>query len=251
MRKSYVIPISQRGATLIVVLVLLIIITLVGTWAIRGSMTSLNIATNAQAQALLQQTTDAVFFGLENQTSNDLTLAQMQIGDGMLAYALRPENKTKELVFCIRGGETNSLEGSRNASVVYWDGTTIKNTEQGIIGFCKTTRTADFISSRAAVITRVAVRPASASQDWEHMLEGEDPEQAKTNQIQRVIVSVTSLIPNLSNSSSTDINSCLTDYTSFVDPVVKNDTVTDCLSAKNVPYNTQEMEYTLRPVSAS
>ena len=39
----------QRGATLIVVLVMLILLTLVGTWAIRGSLTSLNIATNTQA----------------------------------------------------------------------------------------------------------------------------------------------------------------------------------------------------------
>ena len=111
----------QRGATLIVVLVMLILLTLVGTWAIRGSLTSLNIATNAQAQALLQQSSDAIFFSLENQTSDDLTLAKMQIGDGMLAYVLRPENKGKELVFCMRGGDANTLEGSRNASVVYWE----------------------------------------------------------------------------------------------------------------------------------
>jgi len=61
----------QRGATLKVVLIILILLTLVGTWAIRGSLTSLNIATNAQAQALLQQSSDAVFFSLENQTSDD------------------------------------------------------------------------------------------------------------------------------------------------------------------------------------
>ncbi|MEX5402053.1 PilX N-terminal domain-containing pilus assembly protein, partial [Proteus mirabilis] len=72
----------QRGATLIVVLVMLILLTLVGTWAIKGSLTSLNIATNTQAQALLQQASDAIFFSLENQTSNDLTLANMRIGDG-------------------------------------------------------------------------------------------------------------------------------------------------------------------------
>lgn len=241
----------QKGATLIVVLVLLLVITIVGTWAIRGSMTSLNIATNAQAQALLQQASDAVFFSLENETSNDLTLTQMQIGDGMLAYVLRPENKGKELVFCIRGDEANSLEGSRNASVVYWDGTAIKNTEQGTVGFCKLSRTADFISSRAAVLTRVAIRPANAGKDWEHMLEGDDPLMSKTNQIQKVIVSVTSLIPNLSSSSAADINSCLSSFTSFVDPVAGNKTVTDCLAEENVPYSSQEMEYTLKPVSAS
>lgn len=242
---------AQKGATLIVVLTLLVVITIVGTWAIRGSMTSLNIATNAQAQALLQQASDTVFFSLENQTSNDLTLAQMQIGDGMLAYVLRPENKGKELVFCIRGNEANNLKGSRNASVVYWEGSAVRNTEQGSVGYCNVSRKTDFISGRAAVLTRVAIRPASAGQDWEHLLEGDDPETSKSNQIQKVIVSVTSLIPNLSGSSISDINGCLSKYTSFVDRVAKNKTVIDCLAEKNVPYSSQEMEYTLRPISAS
>lgn len=250
MRPSYSSSVAQQGATLIVVMVLLVIITLMGTWAIRGSITSLNIAANAQAHALLQQTSDAVFFALENQTSDDLILSNMQIGDGMLAYVLRPENVGKELVFCIRGGESNILEGSRNASVVYWDGNSIQNTEQGTGGFCRTTRTADFISSRAAVLTRVAVRAGMSGIDWEHLLEGDDKESSK-QQIQRVVVSVTSLIPNLSKASATDINACISNYTSFKDPVVNNKTVTDCLGEKNVPYNTQEMMYTLRPVNAS
>ena len=48
----------QRGATLIVVLIMLVLLTLVGTWAIRGSLTSLNIATNSQIGQLLLQTGD-------------------------------------------------------------------------------------------------------------------------------------------------------------------------------------------------
>ena len=238
----------QRGATLIVVLIILILLTLVGTWAIRGSLTSLNIATNAQAQALLQQSSDAIFFSLENQTSDDLTLAKMQIGDGMLAYVLRPENKGKELVFCMRGGDANTLEGSRNASVVYWEGTAISNTSLGTTGFCKLSRKSDFISGRSAVMTRVGIRPAAVGQDWEHMLEGDDPELSKNQQIQKVIVNVISIIPNLSESSASDIEGCLKNFTSFYDPMAKNTTVSQCLTGRNVPFSNQEMEYTLRPV---
>ncbi len=238
----------QRGATLIVVLIILILLTLVGTWAIRGSLTSLNIATNAQAQALLQQSSDAIFFSLENQTSDDLTLAKMQIGDGMLAYVLRPENKGKELVFCMRGGDANTLEGSRNASVVYWEGATISNTSLGTTGFCKLSRKSDFISGRSAVMTRVGIRPAAVGQDWEHMLEGDDAEMSKNQQIQKIIVNVISIIPNLSESSASDIEGCLKNFTSFYDPVTSNTTVSECLAGRNVPFSNQEMEYTLRPV---
>ncbi|MGB9040137.1 MAG: PilX N-terminal domain-containing pilus assembly protein, partial [Acinetobacter calcoaceticus] len=43
----------QKGSTLIVVLILLLVITVIGTLAVRQSLTSLYIATNSQAQQLL------------------------------------------------------------------------------------------------------------------------------------------------------------------------------------------------------
>ncbi len=56
------IPINaQKGSVLIVVLIMLVLLTLIGTWAIQGSINSLKIATNVQAQNLLKQTSDSVF----------------------------------------------------------------------------------------------------------------------------------------------------------------------------------------------
>ena len=84
---------SEQGSTLITVLIMLILLTIAGTWAIRGSITSLNVSTNAQAQSLLMQSSDSVFVTMENRTNDDLKFAQMRVGDGALAFALRPENK--------------------------------------------------------------------------------------------------------------------------------------------------------------
>lgn len=53
---------NQIGSTLVMVLLLLLMITLIGTFAIRKSMLSLNIATNSQAQQLLMQSSDAVLY---------------------------------------------------------------------------------------------------------------------------------------------------------------------------------------------
>ena len=242
---------TQQGAVLIVVLIMLVLLTLVGTWAIRGSITSLKISTNAQAQALLKQTSDSVFFTLENKTDDELVFTNMRIGDGMLNYTLRPENKGKELVFCIRGETKDNFHGSRLASVVYWQGSTIKNTEMGTNGFCKLERLTDFLSGRNAVLTQVTVRASENNRDWEHMMEGDDKESSKSTGIQKVAITATSILPNLSDSSKAEINACLKGYTSFVDDVIKNETVTDCLSSKNVPYSTQEMEYTMKAVRAS
>lgn len=247
------IPINaQKGSVLIVVLIMLVLLTLIGTWAIQGSINSLKIATNVQAQNLLKQTSDSVFFTLENKTDDELSFTKMRIGDGMLNYTLRPENKGKELVFCIRGETTDNFEGSRLASVVYWNGATINNTEMGKNGFCQVNRLTDFLSGRNAVMTQVTVRAATNDQDWEHMLEGDDKETSKSTGIQKVAITATSILPNLSDATNSDVNSCLTDYTSFVDDALKNNkTVTDCLSEKNVPYSTQQMEYTIKTVRAS
>ena len=82
-------PNTEKGSVLIVVLVMLVLLTIVGTWAIRSSLTSLNISTNSQAQSLLVQNSDSVFFTLETQTNDALKFANMRIGDGMLAYVPR------------------------------------------------------------------------------------------------------------------------------------------------------------------
>lgn len=248
---------AQVGSVLIVVLIMLVVVTLAGTWAIRGSITSLKIATNAQAQALLKQTSDSVFFTLENKTDNELAFAQMRIGDGMLNYTLRPENKGKELVFCIRGETADNFEGSRLASVVYLDREVIKNMDMGKNGFCQKSRVADFLSGRNAVMTQVSIRASENERDWEHMMEGDDKESSKSTGIQKVVITATSILPNLSDSSSSKINECLTDHISFVDDLFvektgkSNATVTDCLSENSVPYSTQQMEYTIKTVRAS
>ena len=48
-------------ATLIVVMILLLAITIIGTMAIRQGLVSLGVATNSQAQQLLMQNSDAAF----------------------------------------------------------------------------------------------------------------------------------------------------------------------------------------------
>ena len=242
---------AHTGSVLIVVLVMLVLLTLVGTWAIRGSITSLKIATNAQAQALLKQTSDSVFFTLENKTDDELVFTNMRIGDGMLNYTLRPENKGKELVFCVRGTVVDNFAGSRLASVVYWDGKSIKNSDMGKNGFCEVGRMTDFLSGRNAVLTQVTIRASENARDWEHMMEGDDKESSKSTGIQKVVITATSILPSLSDSPQSSINECLNSYTSFVDDVIKNETVTGCLSSENVPYSTQEMEYTMKAVSTS
>ncbi|MCY1160996.1 hypothetical protein D9M71_07670 [compost metagenome] len=243
---------KQSGSTLIFVLIILLLITIIGTWAIRGAMTSLNITTNAQAQSLLVQNSDAVFFQLEAYTDDAVKIAKLQLDNGMIGFANKPENKGKELVFCLRKNESSEKYNLGKASIVYWQGSSIQKNDLGQDGYCKVNKSADFTSDRGAVITRVGARSITEGRkDWGHMYEGSDSETYGGKDIGTIIINATSFIPNLSSASADEINKCVMNYPSFnivVNGVTK-DSVADCLSRLNVPYSSQEMEYQLRQVN--
>ena len=73
---------QQKGATLITVLVILIVITLLGTIAVKMGIVGLKIATNSQVNALLLENSDSALFNIENPAEVERQLAL----DGMFAY---------------------------------------------------------------------------------------------------------------------------------------------------------------------
>ncbi|WP_347456732.1 hypothetical protein [Acinetobacter thermotolerans] len=244
--------IKQTGNTLLVVLVVLLLITIIGTWAIRGSIISLNISTNAQAQSLLVQNSDAVFFQLEAYTDDALKIAELQLDNGMIGFVNKPENKGKELVYCLRKTESGDKYNLGKASIVYWEGSTIRKNDLGQDGYCKTGKSEDYISDRNAVITRVGVRSSLENRkDWTHMYDGSDSETYGGKDIGTIIVSAVSYLPNLSTSEDSKIDACVMNYPSFNVVVngVTQKSVIDCLADLNVPYSAQEMEYQLRQVN--
>lgn len=243
---------KQAGNTLIFVLIILLLITIIGTWAIRGAITSLNITTNAQAQALLVQNSDAVFFQLESYADDAVKIAKLQLDNGMIGYVNKPENKGKELVYCLRKSEKDDKYNLGKASLVYWQGASISKNEMGQDGYCKVNKATDFTSDRGAVVTRIGARSiVEGRKDWVHMYEGSDSETYGGKDIGTIIVNATSFIPNLSTASADEINKCVMNYPSFNVVVggVTKDSVADCLSKLNVPYSSQEMEYQLRQVN--
>ena len=82
---------NQNGATLIVVLFLLLTITVLGTLAVRQSVVGLNIATNSQAQQLLTQNSDAAFFNVEREDN----IIQSLSASGMFGYISGVNDKEK------------------------------------------------------------------------------------------------------------------------------------------------------------
>ncbi|WP_436659927.1 PilX N-terminal domain-containing pilus assembly protein [Acinetobacter sp. P1(2025)] len=246
----------QTGATLIVVLILLLVLTVVGTLAIRGSLTALNIATNSQVQQLLLQNSDAAIFNVENPTLIERNNAY----DGLFGLVKADANKGKELVFCYRGAATSFYNISRASFMQWVSGTSPNNAELGLDGYCKLDNSTNFFTSgRKAVMTQVSIKVnvnsnnlVGVEQAFQHMQRGTDPEAAKIDESEKILVIATSIVPSMSSASDEDINACFSNHMnqvvipSGVTPATgMSKSVSECLHDLGVPVNTQVTEYNL------
>ncbi len=252
----------QKGSTLIVVLILLVVITIIGSLAIRSSLVSLNIATNSQAQQLLVQSSDAAIYKVEDP---DFFVRNLAL-DGLFGYIKANENKGKELVFCYRGDQAQFFDLNK-ASVMEWvSGTTPDNNNFGTSGYCRLGGGNFFTSKRQAVMTQVAVKVLDhsavsvlndAANPFEYMQQGTDTETAKIEAGDRVLVVATSIIPTLANGvTDAQINECFSGrmnqvaIPADVAATVASDSpyrinVARCMQGLGVPMNSQWSEYTL------
>jgi len=244
---------SQRGATLIVVMIMLLAITIIGTLAIRQGLISLRVATNSQAQQLLMQNSDAAFFNVEREAN----LIQSLSSSGMFGYINGAINKDKELVFCFLGEQTDFFDINR-ASLMAWEETKTKPTNNllGNDGYCSVAATTSnfFTSGRRPVMTQVAVKFSSQSDNdpFYGMQYGTDEKGVKFEKNKPVKVFAVSIMPTLSAASSSDIDTCLSEHMSEVTipsgtPVDSDSefrqSVTDCLANLNIPFTSQVTEY--------
>lgn len=231
---------KQKGATLIVVLMLLVALTVIGTLAVRQSMVSLSIATNGQAQQLLTQNSDAAIFNVESPNNLVRSLAR----DGMFGFIKGPMNKGKELVFCYRGNRAQFFTLSQASMIYEQDGSVIANSI-GTQGYCEVGSQNFFTSSRRAVMTQVFVSfiEGGSARPFQFYIRGTDPEKAKIEQTERVLVNALSIMPALSSADDDEINECLS--TKLSNTSVEANKVTTCLSDLRVPFTLHVTEYTL------
>ncbi|WP_104489447.1 pilus assembly PilX family protein [Acinetobacter indicus] len=265
---------NQTGATLIIVLLILVAITVIGSLAVRSSILALKVATVGQAQQLMIQNSDAALFNVENPAELARSLAM----NGMFGYIKGEDNVGKELVFCFKSGNTQFFN-FHNASLISWDGNTVKQDGLGQNGFCKM-QSGFFTSGRNTVMTQIAIKAADMSdtQAFHHMQKGTDPESTKKDPAQLYTVYATSIFPALAKSDVTDaqINACFNSRFNGIpatklaeldieiqdtnaDPDLSESektaklnllnaakvTVSSCLTALGVPTHTQVARYAL------
>lgn len=216
---------QQKGATLITVLVILVIVTLLGTIAVKMGIVGLKIATNSQVNALLLENSDAALFNVEN--PNDV--ARQLAMDGMFAYFNSSANANDELVFCYRASENSFFKLSK-ASAITEDGST---TKIGVDGFCKANQ---FAMGRSAVLSQVYLTKSSTvSAPFGSVPKGTSLGQsnvpATTNNIGATVISV---LPSFAGATTTQIENCFKQRASAVGA---------CFDGLGIPYNMQHSDY--------
>lgn len=233
---------NEQGATLIVVLMLLLAITIIGTLAIRHSLVSLNIATNSQATQLMLQSSDAATFNVEDSNNLARSLAR----DGMFGYIKTDSHKGKELVFCFRGSQAQFFDISQASLAYLNESGALDTSSMGTTGYCQSGATTGnfFTSNRRAVMTQVSisfVANATGSQPFQDSLRGTDDD-VPIEKREKVIVHAISLMPTISTASTENIDSCLRRLSNTTN---ENLSITSCLTAQRVPFTAHVTEYTL------
>ena len=218
---------KQLGSALIIVLVILVLVTLIGTLAVRSGILGLKLATNSQVNALLLENSDSALFNIENpdQVARQLAL------DGMFAYFNSSANADDELVFCYRAAQASFYSFSK-ASAITADGTT---TKIGVDGFCKANQ---FAMGRSAVLSQVYLTKSSTvSAPFGSVPKGTSIGQsnvpATSNNIGATVISV---LPSFAGATTTQIENCFKQRASAVGA---------CFDGLGIPYNMQHSDYTV------
>lgn len=236
---------QQHGATLIVVLIILVFLTSIGTWAIRQSVINFNVITNSQAQQLLMQSSDSVFYrlaqgGYAASSGNPLSL---------IGYA--NQNEGDEVVFCLRNQLNDSLFNVAQSSILRWNESFSDIRVDGVSGFCSLQNEGDYASARKAQLTQVSIvvnPPSLVDKDipLTNVNLGTDAEIIGSSSInKKFTIYVTSFLPALSSVDRTDeIQNCL--RRPHVKPLVGSaQTLPNCLKKIGVPFSTLVQSYIL------
>lgn len=223
---------KQQGATLIVVLIILILVTLLGTLAIKSGILGLKIATNSQVNALLLENSDAALFNIENPRQVEAQLAS----NGMFAYFDSLDNAQDQLVFCYKSNSSNFFSlNDASAIVPNVDGSAASITKIGITGYCESNW---FASGRSAILSQVYLTKVSTgTTPLSSFALGTSAGQTSVPTTTKNIgATVISILPSFSGASSQAIEDCFKKSESEVG---------QCFEALEIPYNIQHADYTV------
>ncbi|MFB2538094.1 pilus assembly protein PilX [Acinetobacter sp. c3-l95] len=213
---------DQKGNTLIIVLIVLLLVTIIGAIAVRSSILGLSLATSNQINNLLMQNNDAVMFELKDVAKVSNNLAPNQI----YGYFNQQANAQDELTFCYRADRAQFFSLT--------DASVTGSTKLGVNGYC---RRDWFASGRSALLTQVYLRKVPDTGGLTSLTLGSSVGATLVAGVAPRTMSATviSVLPAFSSATNDQIQSCFRRSNS--------ETVQDCFAALNVPFNVQSAQF--------
>ena len=232
---------AQRGATLIVVLFIVLLVMIVCAIAVKKSMGSLNLATSQQAQELMFQSSEAYFlkFNSLKDKSESQDLMNSVFGLGQLTQA---GNQGHEIAFCYDSTMTtvfdiNRIAVNSNIALPRNDIGLIPTRSLATQGYCGAT---NYATARQAVMTQVYMKSIKSEQDFDAINDGTDHPNIPDPKLIRI--HVISVIPALATDPN-NVQECFSHYPAEYDENIGANTVVDCLQHYGIPYSSQVNDY--------
>lgn len=247
---------AQNGATLIVVLFLLLIIMVVGTFAIKMGINSLAVSTNAQINQLLSQSADTPL----NKYLNTADISTLVSYSSAVGAAIDEKGTNREFIFCYKPTNSRAFGLNADASVITAkaNGDDAELVNSGSAGFCDIER--DYGSARQAVVTQVAItvprtrdvtkKPGDNLVRGTNLSEGTGLPKNLVSQ-DTIRVTTTAFLPAYSSADLGDVqDNCLSSDAAYISDNLSEElsskkTLKDCLSEYNIPVVSQVQEFTL------
>lgn len=224
---------NQQGATLIMVLIVLLLVSAVATIAMKTGMFGLRLATNSQVDNLLIENSNAALFNLGNPDSR--TVERRLASNNIYGYFTSDATAEDTMVFCYRSNQTEFFSMRRAG--------TLDGERLGSNGWCGEN---DFSGGRNAVISQIFLQRGNDADDDSRPLQGYRTGvsigQGAIGLIpMRMDASAISILPGFSDTDRADIVRCLNEFNDRSDNMFEG--VTTCLSDASVPYSLQSGEF--------
>ncbi len=226
----------QQGATMIIVLVVLLLVAIAGTIALRSGVFGMRLSTNSQVAKLLSNNNDSALTKFEDMEPVDIQ-ASFALG-GVYNFLLDPANADNELIFCYNAKDPDTFSLSK-AAIIKTD-----DTVDRVPNFCNA---ATFSSDRGIVITQVHMRKNTADDKVAEGYTTSTSVPTTANHI-NISMSTISVMPAFSNEDKTgateiaNINACL-QRTAFK-KTTSTTTNAECFIGLGIPHNVQNADFT-------
>ena len=231
---------AERGATLIVVLLFLVLIMLAGAIAVRQSNTDLKIATSDQINTVLLQSSDSANQKLEmmlNGSSTSTEYKDVTSAAGVFGhFLLNPDNATNEFIYCfnprtkkyLASNATVMVKGTAESSGGYWN--SLNN------GVCNYNSAEGYTSARQTVATQMSVTvtpPDPNAERFGHMVLGKEIKD-RTSKKFKFDIRSTSALPSYSEPKANGDN-CFAQTSIAANVVGSKKALSECLLAAKTP----------------